>query len=249
MASPVPICDICMTDNITKPASVWCSECEEAICNDCERQHDRMGLTKNHKTIQVKEYQNLPSSVAAIKQKCIGHSLKFDFHCVIHDEPCCVSCVAEKHGTCRKLKPLSEVVEGVKSSAAFADLEDRAKDISALIGDLVTKKQNDRACFGVQKNKIISEVQNVRTAIDNHLIKLEKDLLYKLDNMEKKHNGDIDNFIEKLSDMRKKVEKICVDLEKTRQHASNFQAFLSIHEWNKKIEIEEKIGCLYKPTS
>ncbi|CAC5423757.1 unnamed protein product [Mytilus coruscus] len=240
MASSVPICDICMTDIITKPASVWCSECEEAICYGCERQHGRMGLTKNHTTLPIKDYQKLPSSVAAIKEKCIGHSLRFDFYCVIHNEPCCMSCVLEKHGTCQKVKPLSEVMEGVKSSAAFADLEDRTKDISALIVDLITDKQNKQANFGVQKTKIISEVQNVKAAINNHLIKLEKDLLDELDKVEKKQNENIENFIKKLSKMLKKVENICGDLEKTKQHASNFQAFLGIHEWNKRIEIEEK---------
>ncbi|XP_052082878.1 uncharacterized protein LOC127720341 [Mytilus californianus] len=240
MASSLPMCDICMTDNITKSASVWCSECEEAICKDCERQHGRMGLTKNHKIIPIKDYQQLPISVAAIKQKCIRHSLKFDFYCVIHNEPCCVSCVAEIHGTCQKLKPLSEVVGGVKSSAAFTDLEDRTKDISAVIGDLIREKQNNRASFGVQKNKILSEVQNFRTAINNHLLKLENDLLDKLDNMEKKQNGNIDSFIEKLSEMRNSVENINNDLEKIKIHVSNFQAFLCIHEWNNKIETEEK---------
>ncbi|CAC5423754.1 unnamed protein product [Mytilus coruscus] len=240
MMSSVPICNICLTDNITKSASVWCSECEETMCNDCERQHGRMSLSKNHKTIPIKDYQKLPSSVAAIKQKCVRHSLRFDFYCVIHNEPFCVSCVAEKHGTCQKLKPLSEVVGGVKSSAAFTDLEDRAKDISTLIGDLITEKQNNRTSFGVQKNEIISEVQNVRAAINDHLIKLETDLLDKFDNMEKKQNENIDNVIEKLSEMRKKVENICGDLEKTKQHPSNFQAFFGIYELNKKIEIAEK---------
>ncbi|CAC5423745.1 unnamed protein product [Mytilus coruscus] len=140
----------------------------------------------------------------------------------------------------KKLKPLSEVVGRVKSSAAFADLEDRKKDISSLIGNLITEKQNNRASLGVQKNKIISEVQNIRAAINNHLVKLEKDLLDKLDNTEKKQNENINRFIKKLSEMRRKVEIISVDLENNKQHASNFQAFLGIHEWNKIIEIEEK---------
>ncbi|CAC5423743.1 unnamed protein product [Mytilus coruscus] len=142
---------------------------------------------------------------------------------------------------------LNEVVGGVKSSAAFADLEDRAKDTSVLIGNLITEKQNNRESLGVQKNKIISEVQNIRAGINNHLLKLEKDLLDKLDNMEKKQNEHIESFIQKLSEMRRKVENISVDLEKTKQHVSNFQAFLGIHEWNKIIEIEEK-DCMFLQT-
>lgn len=234
------MCDVCMTDNIAKHASVWCSECEEAMCKDCERQHGRMGLTKYHNTIPIEDYQKLLCSVAAIKQTCTDHSLKFDFYCEIHNAPCCVSCVTEAHCTCQKLKPLSEVAGGVKSSAAFVDLEDRTKDISALVGDLISEKQNNRASFGLQKSKIIFEVQNVRRTINNHLVKLEKDLFDKLDIIEKTQNSKSDNFIEKLSEMRQKIENICRDLEKTKQYASNVQVFLGIHEWNKKLEIEEK---------
>ncbi|CAC5423750.1 unnamed protein product [Mytilus coruscus] len=240
MASSVPICDICMTDNITKSASGWCSECEEAICNECERQHRRMGLTTNHTTIHIKDYTKLTSSIAAIKQKCIHHNLKFDFYCLNHNEQCCVSCVVEKHGTCQKLKPLLKVVGSVKSSTAFADLEDRTKDISALIFDLIREKRHNRANFGVQKSQIISEVQNVRAAINNDLLNFEKDLLDKLDNLEKKQNVNIDSFIGKLSEMRKNIDNISGDLERTKQHASNFQAFLEFSPILKKLERDVK---------
>ncbi|CAC5423748.1 unnamed protein product [Mytilus coruscus] len=41
--------------------------------------------------------------------------------------------------------------------------------------------------------------------------------------------------------MRTNVENMSGDLESTKLHASNFQAFLGIHEWNKRIEKEEKV--------
>lgn len=239
MATFLPICDICMTDDTKKPASTWCAECEESICNDCEQQHSRMKLTKNHKTISVEDYLKLPDSIADIKQECKVHNRKLEIYCLIHNEPCCLSCISWKHGTCQKLKPLIEVVEGVKSSAAFEDLEDRANDINELIGDLIKKKQDDKASFVFQKTGIISEVQKIRKAINNHLDKLTTDLLNKLDNEEKKQSKYIDSFIEKISEMRKNVVQIVYDLKQIRQHASDFQAFLGIHAWNKNIEVEE----------
>ncbi|XP_052082872.1 E3 ubiquitin-protein ligase TRIM71-like isoform X1 [Mytilus californianus] len=240
MATSVPICDICMTDDTTKPASVWCAECEEAICKDCEQQHSRMKLTKNHQPIPIEDYRKLPSSVADITQECKVHNRELDFYCLIHNEPCCVSCVSQKHYTCKTLKPLTEVVEGVKSSAAFEDLEDRAKDISELICNLIKDKQDNKARIEFQKKRIISEVQNVRKAIIKHLDKLQLDLLDKLDNEEKEQRKRIDSFIKTISEMRTNVDQIVRDLKQIKQHASEFQAFLGIHELNTKIEKKEK---------
>ncbi|XP_052082875.1 E3 ubiquitin-protein ligase TRIM71-like isoform X2 [Mytilus californianus] len=240
MATSVPICDICMTDDTRKPASVWCAECEEAICKDCEQQHSRMKLTKNHQPIPIIDYQKLPSSVAEITQTCKVHNRKLDFYCLIHNEPCCVSCVSQKHDTCKSLEPITEVMEGVKSSAAFEDLEDRAKDISELICNLIKDKQDNKTSIEIQKNRIISEVQNVKKAILHHLDKLQMELLDKLDNEEKEQRKSIDGFIKKISEMRENVNQTVSDLKQIKQHASDFQAFLGIHEWNKKIEKEEK---------
>lgn len=62
-------------------------------------------------------------------------------------------------------------MEGVKSSASFKDLQDRATDIIELIGNLVIDKQDNKASFKLKKNGIRSEVQKVRKSINNHLDK------------------------------------------------------------------------------
>ncbi|CAC5423739.1 unnamed protein product [Mytilus coruscus] len=194
----------------------------------------------NHRTIPIEDYQKLPASVTDIKQGCRDHNRKFDFYCLFHNEPCCVSCVSEKHGNCQKLKSLQEVVEDVKSSASFTDLEDRVQDIRDLIDIMITEKQDNKESLRLQKNKMITEVQNVRKIIHNHLDKLQTDLLDKLENEEKNQSKSIDSFIEKLFEMHKHVEEIYNDLNKTKQHASDFQAFLCIYKWNQTIEKEEK---------
>ncbi|CAG2250860.1 unnamed protein product [Mytilus edulis] len=103
--------------------------------------------------------------------ECKVHNRKLDFYCFIHNEPCCVSCVSEKHDACKSLNPLTEVVEAVKSSASFKDLEDMTTDISELIGNLIKDIQDNKASFKFQKNGIRSEVQKVRKTINNNLDK------------------------------------------------------------------------------
>ncbi|CAC5385043.1 unnamed protein product [Mytilus coruscus] len=239
MATAQPSCDICLNLHVTKSACVWCSECEEAICEDCVQRHRIQKATKNHKTILIEDYQQLPISILNIKLECGDHNQKLDFYCSNHNEPCCTRCVSENHKDCRDLKPLPEVVEGVKSSAAFSDLEDRVKDLSQVIGQTIQEKLNIKSELEVQRNSIISEVEGARKAINIHLDKIQDELLNNLTTNEAQQRDNIDRLIGKLSKMQNSVNEIVYAVEKTKQHASNFQTFLGVNKWIIEIENHE----------
>lgn len=239
MATAQPSCDICLNLHVTKSACVWCSECEEAICEDCVQRHRIQKATKNHKTILIEDYQQLPISILNIKLECGDHNQKLDFYCSNHNEPCCTRCVSENHKDCRDLKPLPEVVEGVKSSAAFSDLEDRVKDLSQVIGQTIQEKLNIKSELEVQRNSIISEVEGARKAINIHLDKIQDKLLNNLTTNEAQQRDNIDRLVGKLSKMQNSVNEIVYAVEKTKQHASNFQTFLGVNKWIIEIENHE----------
>ncbi|CAC5358234.1 unnamed protein product [Mytilus coruscus] len=240
MATSDPSCDICLNLHVTKSATVWCSECEEAICEECEQRHRIQKATKYHKTIKIEDYQELPIYIANIKLECEDHNQKLDFYCSIHDEPCCTRCVSEKHKDCRELKPLPEVAEGVKSSAAFSDLEDRVKDMSQVIGQLIEEKLYHQSNLEVQSKTIISEVDRVRKAINKHLNSIQNELLISIATTKGQQSENIDNLVGKLSKMKTNVAEIASGLEKTKQHASDYQTFLGVRKWIPEIENQER---------
>ncbi|CAC5407373.1 unnamed protein product [Mytilus coruscus] len=240
MASSIPTCDICITNTISKSASGWCLECEEAICSDCEKQHRRMKLTKNHKIIPVEDKKMSISNLDS-EQECNDHSRKLDFFCLKHSQPCCVTCIFEKHKRCQELKPLPEVEKGITSfDSSFANLEDRVEDIIESITSLLKEKQENKTRLEVQKNIIITKVQNIRRSINSHFNKVQQSLTEELEKEEKIQNERIDICIEKLSGILQKVDKLSSKLEQAKQHKSEFQAFLAAFEWDKTIEKEEK---------
>lgn len=240
MATKDPSCDVCLNLHVTKSASVWCSECEEAICKDCEPRHQTQKATKNHKTISVEDYQELPTSIMNIKLECEDHYQKLEFYCSIHNEPCCTRCVSGKHKDCRELKPLAEVVDGVKASAAFSDLVDRVKDMSQVIGQIIQEKRDNKSNLKIQKNTIIAEVERVRKSINKHLDTIQGELLSKIREHEGREGDKIDCLVSTLSKFKTKVDEIANAVDKTRQHASNFQTFMCVHKWNREIENQEK---------
>ncbi|XP_071146759.1 uncharacterized protein [Mytilus edulis] len=232
-------CDICVNLHVRTSASVWCSECEEAICNECEPRHQIQKATKNHKTIPIADYQELPESITNIKLECEDHNQKLVFYCSIHSEACCTRCVSEKHKDCRELKPLAEVVEGMKSSAVFSELEDRVKDLSQFIELIIQEKLENKSNLGDQRIMIITEVERVRNTINTHLSTLQDDLLNTVGANEQRQLGTIDYLVQKLSKMKANVDEIAHGLEKTKKHASNFQTFLAVDKWTRDIENEE----------
>lgn len=132
MASFPSSCDICQNLNMTKTAIAWCSECDEAICDDCERKHGIQKATRHHNATSIGDYQKLPSSISSIRQECEDHNKKMTFYCSTHIEPCCVSCISDKHKHCRELMDLSEVTKGVKCSTEYLDLKERVKGVSQI---------------------------------------------------------------------------------------------------------------------
>ncbi|CAC5385036.1 unnamed protein product [Mytilus coruscus] len=249
MATAQPSCDICLNLHVTKSSSIWCSECEEAICQDCEQRHRIQKATKNHKTIPIEDYQELPLYITNIKLECEDHNQKLDFYCSFHNEPCCTRCVSVKHKDCRELTPLPEIVEGVKSSTAFCDLEDRVRDLSQVIDQMIKEKLDNKYNLEVQRKTIIAEVELVRKAINKHLDTIQAELLNTLREDEGRQEDNIVCLVGKLGQLKQNVDEIVTALEKAKLHASNFQTFLGVDNWTREIvNLERKIKSVQSDT-
>ncbi|XP_071126639.1 uncharacterized protein [Mytilus edulis] len=236
MSSFTPSCDICDNLYMTKPAIAWCSECDEFICDDCERKHGIQKATRHHNTTSIDDYQKLPSSVSNISQECNDHHKKLNFYCATHNEPCCVSCISAEHTNCRELKELSEIVKGVKYSSEFVDLKERVKYVSQLFEKLIRSKMDHRVNLKNMKQAIDCEIDRVRKAINDNLDKLQNQFSALVADEELQQRDKIDSFIGELVAMKYSADEISNDLQKTEKHASEFQTFLHIKYWSKEIE-------------
>jgi len=46
-------CEACSGD-VAKAATVYCVECEQKLCRDCEEDHKKFNVTRRHKIVDVK---------------------------------------------------------------------------------------------------------------------------------------------------------------------------------------------------
>ena len=114
-------CSLCDPSPIK--AMGWCSECDDFLCSDCLKHHKSTTLSRNHLTISLEDYNELPTVVQTLNYHCEDHDEKLDSFCPVHNRPCCIRCVLMSHKTCAGLASIKDFIPNVKSAPAMLDLE------------------------------------------------------------------------------------------------------------------------------
>ena len=66
-------CTLCQEDDVDNVAVTWCTDCETFLCSDCTKHHDRNKVSKEHRTLSIQDYQNLPTFVLETNNGCEDH--------------------------------------------------------------------------------------------------------------------------------------------------------------------------------
>ncbi|VDI09691.1 Hypothetical predicted protein [Mytilus galloprovincialis] len=240
MASSTQKCGVCDLRHINKPSIIWCTECDEGLCQDCQEHHGLSKGTRNHNTLAITEYQTLPSDVLQITQYCSTHEDKFIMYCRKHERPCCRKCIVETHKECPDIDNLEDVIQYVKTSNAVNDIEETLVEIAGNLKKISQHQQKNLLNLKEKRKQIEKEIQKTRTTINNHLDKLQEDLMKKLNAIEETQNSKICQLLSSLGEREKEITKYQENFASIKQHASELQIFLSLKQIEKDIDIEDK---------
>ena len=130
MSKPIPDCGMCFTRHISKVSDIWCSECDEGLCLDCKEHHGASNSTIHHVTVPIEEYRKLPIFNLEIKEFCEKHNEKYQMFCKSHDCPCCRKCIIKDHKECKDIDIIEDIIQDVKTSVSFDDLQQQLSVIS-----------------------------------------------------------------------------------------------------------------------
>ena len=233
-------CNICDHDNESKLAATWCPECEDLLCNDCNRHHSRSSATKQHIVISMENYQKLPSSILSIKNRCTKHGNKYEFYCSIHCYPCCVMCTRDDHRHCEELRPIIEVTENAKSSTAIVHIERDLKYIDAAFEKMKSDITNNISEVDQQKRKFLSDISNLRKSLNVHLDKIEKQTVEEMVSAEKNLQVELKKVLVAMETKRTDFDNIRQDVRKVKKYASDLQTFIGVNEMTSVVDGEVK---------
>ncbi|CAC5391086.1 unnamed protein product [Mytilus coruscus] len=234
MASSVKhFCTICNDDEIAKIAVTWCTECGVFFCENCEKPHKKLKLSKSHKTILIEDYQKLLTFIKEISIQCKDHKKVFELYCSFHDSPCCVQCITDKHQTCQEMKPLSDILQQVKSSVSVQNLERDLKDVKENLIKSVEYLKTRISTNNIQKTKAVEEIRYMRKSIDKCLNQLEQTLLDDLESKHSKLQSNMNTLVQQMEQRASQIDQMQRKLTDLIQYATDLQIYICLIEIEK----------------
>ncbi|XP_071141805.1 uncharacterized protein [Mytilus edulis] len=153
--------------------------------------------------------------------------------CKKHDCPCCRRCVIETHNDCKDLTAIDDIVQNVKSSNAFLEVEQTLVQIL----ENVHRIRNDRKD---QRVKIERDIKQTRTIINDHLDKVQEKIIKELYANEENESKRIKQLLAEIEYIEKGISDLKVNQNTIKQHASDLQAFLALKHIEKEVSDKEK---------
>ena len=216
MATISSQCGICNLRNISKNSVIWCTECDEGLCVDCQEHHNLSKASRNHTTTPISDYLQLPSNILQISQFCSKHTEKYQTFCKKHDTPCCRKCVIESHNKCIDLAAIDDVTRNVKSSHAFLEMETSLVNLAKNIDRVSKDREGNVSALSEQRLSIEQEIMETRKMIDNYLDIIQKELLKELEATAKIEQKKIEGTIGALKEKQDEIKTLQTNIEKKK---------------------------------
>ena len=239
MSSSPSVCGICDIRHISRPSEVWCPQCEEGLCTECLEHHSLSKPSRNHTTVPIEEYQKWPSYVLEIKEYCDEHHEKFDLYCRDHDCPCCRICIMENHSDCNNVTIIEKITKNVKTSTMFTEIEHSIKEIIETISKTRQNRETNSSSVKEQKRIIENEIHELRTEINNHLDRLQEDLMKEMTEAVKQETEETHELLVSLDEQQKELTEYQTNMVNIKRYASDLQTFLAVKQIEKDVETND----------
>ncbi|CAG2232747.1 unnamed protein product [Mytilus edulis] len=226
-------CTLCNDDGTSTEAIRWCIECEVFLCTDCEKHHKKSRLSKAHNTMSTKDYHNLPKFMQEISSQCRDHKKKYELYCSFHACPCCVTCITDKHQKCQEMKPLSDILKQVKSSASVQLFEKDLKDVKENLEEIIKYLNRRINTSTIQKTKAAEQIRSMRKSIDDFLTKLEQEILDDLDSKQSKLKSKMNTLLQQLITQSNQMSQLQSEFSMMTQYATELQMYVGLREIEK----------------
>lgn len=171
------LCEPCEGDKVNTPASGFCNECEEFMCNSCFRQHLRGKLCRHHTCSETCLRRNARYMV------CKQHEEKtIKFFCRIHEAVGCEVCMEIGHKACNSeyIKDLSDNFQQNEGYKTFMRRIDQLiSDRKEFEKEILENEDDNKSMLG----KALWDIKQFRLDINEYLDKVETDIISEAKNV------------------------------------------------------------------
>ncbi|CAG2231257.1 unnamed protein product [Mytilus edulis] len=183
--------------------------------------------------MSAEDYQKLPTFMQEISSQCRDHKKKFELYCSFHACPCCVQCVTDKHKKCQDMKPLSDILQQVKSSASVQLFEKDLKNVKENLDTAIKYMKTRISTINTQRTKAVEEIQYMRKSINDYLNKLEQDILNDLESKHSKLKSNMATLLQQMEQRASQIDQMQSQFTKMTQYATELQMYIGLREIEK----------------
>jgi hypothetical protein len=181
-------------------------------------------------TVPIEEYRKLPVFFRQIKEVCEKHDEKYHMFCKSHDCPFCRKCTIQAHKECKEVVLIEDIIQDVKTSVSFDDLQQQLSVISKNITRIRQNRQANVDVIRKQKERIEKDIRDLRERMNNHLDTLQEKLTKEFMQVAVKTNTGIQELLTTLQRKEEEIYQSQVNIENNKKYASELQAFIGLKQ-------------------
>jgi len=137
---------------------------------------------------------------------------------------------------CSDVTILENIIKDVKRSDTFNEIEQLISELTETIGKIRQNRETNSIAVIEQKIIVENEILELRTNINNHLDKLQEDLLKELTEAELKITNETRELLVSLDEKQKELAKFQTNIVDIKRYASDLQTYLAVKQIEKDVE-------------
>ncbi|XP_048253801.1 E3 ubiquitin-protein ligase TRIM56-like [Haliotis rufescens] len=185
-------CSVCKEDGETTPGTVWCTICDDVFCDGCLKLHKKMPLSRDHEVIDLRIHSNRKPKVQRFMCR-IHKDEKIKLFCKDCRMAICTVCCSIKHRKCDDVETIDTMTSLVKESL-ITETRNQEKKIETYTDNISsTNSKIEKLSTNAQEMK--DQVQKVRMAAVDVLLRKEKKLLDRIDQLTETRVEELKGYI------------------------------------------------------
>jgi hypothetical protein len=149
----------------------------------------------------------------------------------------------EDHSECKGFDILETIVKSVKTSQTFNETEQIIDEMMENIHNIRQNRENNSVTVTEQKRTIEQEIRELREKMNNHLDKLQEDLLNELTEAVSIVTRQTSELMVSLDEKQKELNEYKTSMVNIKQYASDLQTFLALRQIGRDTEAQTE--CLH----
>jgi DNA repair exonuclease SbcCD ATPase subunit len=146
----------------------------------------------------------------------------------------------ENHRDCKEVTVLENIIKNVKTSNMFNEIEQLIDELIETIGKIRQNRETNTSAVKEQKILVENEIQELRTTINNHLDKLQDDLMKELTEAEKQVTKETRELLVSLDEKQTKLTEYQTNIVNIEKYASDLQTYLAGKQIEKDVETQDR---------